>query len=94
MKNKKKDCKAVMCYDDAELALQKIIKAKSFFLNRTACLEQSLALFLLASFQGQSVDWCVGTRLAPFASHAWIEVNGVPVQEEQSIELYKKILVV
>jgi hypothetical protein len=94
MRKRKLNCRKEWLPSEAELAFQKIDKAKSFFLSRTACLEQSLALFLLATSKGILVTWCVGVRIAPFISHAWIEVKGKPVQELETIEMYKKIIVV
>jgi hypothetical protein len=44
-------------------------------------LENSLAAVLAAAARGRVVDWCIGARLAPFASHAWIETDGNPVGE-------------
>ena len=48
--------------------------------GRMACLECSLATVIMASFGRRSVQWCIGARLMPYASHAWIEVDGHPVQ--------------
>lgn len=49
--------------------------------GRVACLEQSLATVLMAALRLRSVDWCIGARLMPYASHAWIEVDGDPIGE-------------
>ncbi|WP_051271594.1 lasso peptide biosynthesis B2 protein [Shimazuella kribbensis] len=94
LKKRKMSCPQEWSYDDTKVAWTQINKAKKLFLSRTACLEQSLALFLYATSKSKKVDLCVGVRVAPFVSHAWIEVNGVPVQEDLSIKSYKKILVV
>jgi protein-L-isoaspartate(D-aspartate) O-methyltransferase len=45
--------------------------AGRWFPGRAACLENSLAAVLAAAARGQVVDWCIGARFAPFASHAW-----------------------
>jgi ATP-binding cassette subfamily B protein len=94
MKKRKLKCKMKLSPLEAKMAFQKIEKSKTLFLTRTACLEQSLALFLLATSKGKSVDWCVGIRLSPFTSHAWTEVDGRPIQESESIECYKKVIFV
>jgi hypothetical protein len=52
--------------------------------GRVACLEQSLAAVLLAAAHRRSVRWHIGVRLMPYASHAWIEVDGHPVGEPDS----------
>lgn len=91
---RKLKCEDAWSFDDAEQALVHIKKANRFFLSRTACLEQSLALFLYATAKRKSVDWLIGVRLAPFVAHAWIEAEGMPVQESETIEMYKKIMMV
>ena len=48
------------------------------FPGRFACMEESLAGFLLASARCRRVDWCIGARLAPFQAHAWLEPNRNP----------------
>ncbi|WP_424321671.1 lasso peptide biosynthesis B2 protein [Hazenella coriacea] len=42
----------------------------------------------------KSIDFCIGVKLYPFESHAWVEVKGVPVQEQEEITRYKKLLVI
>lgn len=49
--------------------------------GRVACLEVSLATVILAALHRRSVRWCIGARLMPYASHAWIEIDGRPVGE-------------
>ncbi|RAL25714.1 lasso peptide biosynthesis B2 protein [Thermoflavimicrobium daqui] len=94
LNKRKSKCKDIWAIHEAEQAFYQIEKAKKFFFIRTACLEQSLALYLLATSKGKSVDWCVGVRLAPFASHAWIEIKGVPFKESETVEVYEKILTI
>lgn len=91
---RKLKCKEACSFDDAEQAFVNIKKVNRFFLSRTACLEQSLALFLYATGKRKSVDWLIGVRLAPFVAHAWVETKGMPVKESETIEKYKKIMIV
>ncbi|MBV9845821.1 MAG: lasso peptide biosynthesis B2 protein [Kutzneria sp.] len=51
--------------------------------GRVACLERSLATVILAGLHRRSVQWCIGARLMPYASHAWIELDGHPVGEPE-----------
>jgi hypothetical protein len=55
--------------------------AARFFPGRAACLELSLAAHLACCLRGRAVDWCVGCRFDPCASHAWIEAEAGPVGE-------------
>lgn len=92
LKKRKLNCDGEWSIREADKALATMNRASRFFFNRVACLEESLALFLYATSQRKSVDWCVGVRLAPFVSHAWIEINGESILEQT--EQYKKISVV
>ncbi|MBS7529532.1 lasso peptide biosynthesis B2 protein [Hazenella sp. IB182353] len=89
---KKKKCKESWTIEEAQGYQLKLSQAKKIMMSRSACLEESIALFLLATSYRKRVDWCVGVRLAPFSSHAWIEVQGNEIGE--SIEGYKKIFCV
>lgn len=42
----------------------------------------------------KTIGFCIGVKLYPFESHAWVEVEGVPVQEPEEITMYKKMLVI
>lgn len=48
----------------------------------SACLRRSLAVFLLVRMRGGYVTWCVGVRTQPpFMAHAWVEAEGIGVEE-------------
>lgn len=55
----------------------------AFFPGRALCLEQSLALYWLLRRRGVAARLRVGVHPAPFAAHAWIEYEGVPVNEDE-----------
>lgn len=58
-----------------------VASAGALFIGRARCLEQSLALFLLLSWSDRLAVLKVGARALPFAAHAWVEVDGFPVNE-------------
>jgi hypothetical protein len=66
---------------EAERAQASQAWAARFFPGRAACLEVSLAAFLATLLRGRAVDWCIGCRLGPAESHAWIEAGGHAVGE-------------
>jgi len=77
----KRRCRRAATPAEAETAVAAARAAGRWFPGRAACLENSLAAVLAAAARGQGVDWCIGARFAPFASHAWIETDGHPVGE-------------
>lgn len=90
LKARKAKCVRKLTQKEAKQLFHQIQQAKQFLLWRNACLEDSLALFLLATQKKAAVDWCIGTRLAPFASHAWVEVEQKAINED--VCSYQKII--
>ncbi|EST28986.1 lasso peptide biosynthesis B2 protein [Streptomyces roseochromogenus] len=58
------------------------------------CLQRSLATTLLCRMRGSWPTWCTGVRTQPFAAHAWVEVEAVPVDEDTAIAQYRRIMTV
>ncbi|TVT35611.1 lasso peptide biosynthesis B2 protein [Amycolatopsis rhizosphaerae] len=56
------------------------------------CLQRSIATALLCRFHGVWPTWRVGVRVDPFAAHAWVEADGVPVGEPHPPGSYRPIL--
>lgn len=48
---------------------------------RSRCLEQSLALCFLLRRAGYDAAVRLGVRPYPFAAHAWVELDGIPLAE-------------
>lgn len=46
---------------------------------RVRCVEQSIALLIIARRAGIGAEVQFGARALPFAAHAWVEVDGTPV---------------
>ena len=58
------------------------------------CLPRSLAAAILCRRRGAWPTWCVGVRTAPFAAHAWLEVDGAPIGESPGIAALSRLIVV
>ena len=65
----------------------RLILAAAFYPRRAACLEQSLALYLLLRRRGVAADLKLGVQPLPFYAHAWVEVDGRPVDERAGLTL-------
>lgn len=90
----KQKCDRTIDQKEAWIIWCTVHRAKKVLWTRIACLESSLAFILLALSKKLSADWCIGVKLAPFESHAWIEVNGSPFQEPNNIQCFTKIFTV
>jgi hypothetical protein len=67
---------------DAEQAVAARDWAARWFPGRVACLENSLAALLFTALHRRNAAWCIGFRLQPAESHAWIQdSNGNPAGE-------------
>jgi hypothetical protein len=56
------------------------------------CLQRSIATALLCRARGVWPTLCTGVRTAPFAAHAWIEVDGEPVGEPGSTAAFHVLM--
>lgn len=56
------------------------------------CLQRSVATALLCRLAGQWPEWCVGIRTRPFRSHAWVQVDGLPVGETFTTGYYRPVM--
>lgn len=61
------------------LVIERISIAATFVPCRAACLEQSLVLFFWLNRHGTDASLCVGIQPLPFSAHAWVEIDGRPV---------------
>jgi hypothetical protein len=58
------------------------------------CLQRSLATALLCRLRGSWPTWCTGVRTMPFGAHAWVEADGVPVDEPDPPGHYRPVITV
>jgi hypothetical protein len=56
------------------------------------CLPRSLATVLLCRVRGTWPTWCTGVRTPPFSAHAWIAVDGTPIDEPADTVAYHVML--
>jgi hypothetical protein len=52
------------------------------------CVQRSIATFLLCRLHAATGTWKSGFRIEPFAAHAWVEAEGVPVGEADGVDGY------
>jgi hypothetical protein len=70
-------------FDQARAARDAVTAVSLTCAAREGCVPRSLATILLCRLRGRWASWCVGARrIPPFAAHAWVEVGGTPVGED------------
>ena len=65
----------------AQEACRRLAMAALFYPGRARCLEQSLALYILLRRRGVPAELKLGVQPFPFNAHAWVELNGAPLNE-------------
>jgi hypothetical protein len=80
-------------FADAKAARDTIVAVSLTCAAREGCLPRSLATVLLCRLHGSWPAWCVGARrLPPFAAHAWVEADGVMVDEDYPPDYFRALL--
>jgi hypothetical protein len=82
-------------FQEAKAARATVVAVSLACAGREGCLPRSLATILLCRVRGRWPTWCVGARrLAPFGAHAWVEVDGLPVDEDYPPDYFRKFFTV
>ena len=80
-------------FADAKAARDTVVAVSLTCAAREGCLPRSLATVLLCRLQGSWPTWCVGARrLPPFAAHAWVEADGVMVDEDYPPDYFRALI--
>jgi hypothetical protein len=75
-----------------EATAYRVAVAAAFFPGRAVCLEQSLALYVLLRRRGVPAELSLGVQAYPFQAHAWVELNGEPVNEDaETVEKFRRM---
>ena len=53
-----------------------------FYFKRVMCLQRSAATAVLLRRHGWKAEMVIGAQLLPLQSHAWVEVEGCPVNDK------------
>ena len=79
-------------YEQAKLARGDVVAVSLTCAAREGCVPRSLAVVLLCRAGGRGVTWCVGARrVPPFGAHAWVEVDGRPVDEPYPPDYFRTL---
>lgn len=58
------------------------------------CVQRAIAVALLCRLHGTWPTWCSGIRMNPFMAHAWVEVDGEPVDEPYPAGYHRALITV
>ncbi|HSJ43248.1 MAG TPA: lasso peptide biosynthesis B2 protein [Euzebyales bacterium] len=79
-------------YEQAKAARDDVVAVSLTCAAREGCVPRSLAVVLLCRAAGHGVTWCVGARrVPPFGAHAWVEVDGRPVDEPYPPDYFRTL---
>jgi hypothetical protein len=61
-----------------------------FYFKRVLCLQRSAATVVLLRRHGRQTEMVIGAQMLPFKSHAWVEIEGVVVNDRPYMhDLYR-----
>jgi hypothetical protein len=81
--------------EQARAVRDRVITVSLACAGHEGCLPRSLATVLLCRAHGSWPTWCVGVRrLEPFGAHAWVEAEGVPVNEDYPPDYFRTLFTV
>ncbi|GAA3671322.1 transglutaminase superfamily protein [Lentzea atacamensis] len=82
-------------YDTAKAARDAVLAVSLRCLGPQGCLPRSVAVALLCRMSGTWPTWCAGVRvMPPFGAHAWVEADGVPVDENLPAQYFRPLMTV
>ena len=74
---------------EIERVCSSVDKACIWYWKEVLCLQRSAATASLLRFRGIPAELVVGAQVFPFKAHAWVEVNGVVVNDRSYVrEMY------
>jgi hypothetical protein len=63
-----------------------------FYPKRVLCLQRAAATTLLLRRHGWRAETVIGAQLLPFRSHAWVELDGIVVNDKPyMLEIYQSL---
>jgi hypothetical protein len=76
-----------------EMVVPRTVTAvSSFYWKRVPCLQRSVVTARLLRRYGIEAQVVIGCRAAPFASHAWVEVNGRVINDSSGYQQKLRVL--
>lgn len=79
------------CYARAARA-RNIVTSISLRCAGEGCVQRSIASVIICRLQGVWPTWNSGVRTKPFRAHAWISVDGRPVEEPESTSSFTPLI--
>ena len=90
MRRMRSKAKAPLC--SPEDVVWAIDEACVWYVKRVACLQRSAVTTWLLRRDGISASLVIGYRPMPFESHAWVEVNGIVINDRPQYQRFFTVL--
>jgi hypothetical protein len=79
---RERQIRTVTQYENPNALSHAVDLACVFYFKPVLCLQRSAALVLLLSHHGWKSEMVIGAQLLPSSFHAWVEVEGVVVNDK------------
>jgi hypothetical protein len=67
-------------------------RACTYYLKRALCLQRSALTTCLLRRHGVKAEMVIGCRVMPYHGHAWVEVDGKVVNDNQKVQEFYSVL--
>jgi hypothetical protein len=67
-------------------------RAQVYLFRQALCLQRSVVTSRLLRERGVAAQVVIAAHMMPFKSHAWVEVNGVVVNDSQNVQRYYDVI--
>jgi hypothetical protein len=86
-------CGSRSSHSGLEIVIPRAVAAvSSFYWRPVLCLQRSVVTARLLRQYGIEAQVVIGCRSAPFASHAWVEVNGCVINDSSGYQRKLRVL--
>jgi len=72
--------------EDAYIVDAKVREVSPLCRGERGCLARSISIYLMLSMIRRKVVWTSGFRVKPFLAHAWVTVDGEPINERYDVQ--------
>ncbi len=70
--------------DETKRLARMVYKSSTYHLFSMRCIEKAIVTGIICRLHNLELDVCIGVSRYPFASHAWVQVDGIPILNAES----------
>jgi len=84
--------KKTACPETISRICSAVDRAATYYLKHALCLQRSAVTTCLLRMYGVPAQMVIACRIMPYHGHAWVEVEGVVVNDRQKVQSFYSVL--